>query len=230
MCYEKKECGRVNALVLLPALQNLMPGWNRINEDLWAMRSTTMQYQDTTMVPADTMLWFRSTLLKVDGRWQLEEGSQDVTLLDRMDEPVLCLEATEVLTLAHNFRPRRGGQLGFYKDAADEMLEGFVAGVPVEVPGVLRWPMSIVRQLLKVRLRIPPAQTDPEMDSFSVMVQGVTLDSTAPFRAACKNLGLSSNGSKMKCLKRLHQHIQAQELLAQQGATASLEDEISREP
>ena len=133
---EKKECGRVNALVLLPALQNLMPGWNRINEDLWAMRSTTMQYQDTTVVPADTMLWFRSTLLKVDGRWQLEEDSQDVTLLDRMDEPVLCLEASEVLTLAHNFRPRRGGQLGFYEDGADEMLEDFVAGVPVEVPGV----------------------------------------------------------------------------------------------
>ena len=71
------------------------------------------------------------------------------------------------------------------------------------------------------RLRIPQ-QRDPEMDSFSLMVQGVTLDSTTPLRiirAACKNLGLSSNGSKMKCLKRLHQHIQAQELLAQQGAT-----------
>ena len=79
----------------------------------------------------------------------------------------------------------------------------------------------------------PPAERDPEIDSFSVMVQGVTLDSTTPLRiirAACKNLGLSSNGSKMKWLKRLHQHIQAQELLAQQGATASLEDEISREP
>ena len=72
----------------------------------------------------------------------------------------------------------------------------------------------MVCQLLKVRL-------DPEMDSFSVMVQGATLGSTTPLRiirAACKNLGLSSNGSKMKCLKRLHQHIQAQELLAQQGA------------
>ena len=122
---EKKECGRVNALVLLPALQNLVR----------AMRSTTMEYQDTTVVPADTMLWCRSTLLKVDGRWQLEEDSQDVTLLDRLDG-VLCLEATEVLTLANNFRPRRGGQLGFYEDGADEMLEDFVAGVPVEVPGV----------------------------------------------------------------------------------------------
>ena len=224
---EKKECGRVNALVLLPALQNLMPGWNRINEDLWAMRSTTMQYQDTTVVPADTMLWFGSTLLKVDGRWQLEEDSQDVTLLDRLDGTVLCLEATEVLTLAHNFRPRRGGQLGFYEDGADEMLEDFVAGVPVEVPGV-RAGLSQEADVANEH-GVP----DPEMDSFSVMVQGVTLDSTTPLtiiRAACRNLGLSSNGSKMKCLKRLHQHIQAQELLAQQGATASLEDEISREP
>ena len=59
----KTEDGNVNSLVLLPALQNLAPGWNRINEDLWAMRSTVMEYQDTTLVPADTMLWFRSTLL-----------------------------------------------------------------------------------------------------------------------------------------------------------------------
>ena len=63
-----------------------------------------------------------------------------------------------------------------------------------------------------------------------VVVQGITLDSTTPLRiirAACKNLGRSSNGSKMKCLKRLHQRIRAQELLAQQKATASLENEIS---
>ena len=199
-----------------------------------------MQYQDTTVVPADTMLWFCSTLLKVDGRWQLEEDSQDVTLLDRMDEPVLCLEATEVLTLAHNFRPRHGGQLGFYEDGADEMFEDFVAGVPVEVPGVragLSQEVDVANEhgvpAAQGEAEDPPAERDPEMDSFSVMVQGVTLDSTTSLRiirAACKNLGLSSNGSKMKCLKRLHQHIQAQELLAQQGATASLEDEISREP
>ncbi len=82
---EEKKDGRVHALVLLPALQNLEPGWNRINEDLWAMKSRTLEYQDTTLVPADTMLWFRSTLLKIDGRWQLEEDSQDVTLMDRRD-------------------------------------------------------------------------------------------------------------------------------------------------
>ena len=83
-----------------------------------------MEYQDTTLVPADTMLWFRSTLLMIDGEWQLDEDSQDVTLLERKDGPVLCFEATEVLTLAHNFRPLRGGQLGFY-EAGGEMVEDF---------------------------------------------------------------------------------------------------------
>ena len=41
---DEKEDGRVNALVLLPALQNLEPGWNRINEDLWAMKPRTLEY------------------------------------------------------------------------------------------------------------------------------------------------------------------------------------------
>ena len=235
----KIEDGNVNSLVLLPALQNLAPGWNRINGDLWAMRSTVMEYQDTTLVPADTMLWFRSTLLKIGGKWELDEESHDVTLMDRRDGAVLCLDATEVLTLAHNFLPRRAGQLGYYEDDTADMIEDFVAGVPVEVPGV-RAGLSHDSEAVvehgvpaaEGEAEDPPAERDPEMDSFSVVVQGVTLDSTTPLRiirAACKNLGLSSNGSKMKCLKRLHQHIQAQELLAQQGATASLEAEVVRE-
>ena len=134
-------------------------------------------------MPADTMLWFRSTLLKIDGRWQLEEDSQDVTLMDRRDGPVLCFEATEVFTLAQNFLPRRGGQLGFYEDGADEMIEDFVAGVPVEVPGVragLSQDMELVDEhgvpAAQGEAEDPPAERDPEMDSFSVMVQGVTLD------------------------------------------------------
>ena len=69
---------------------NLEPGWNRINANLWAVRSRTMEYQDTTLVPAalvpaDMMLWFRSTLLKIGDRWQLEEFP--------------CFEASGVLTL-----------------------------------------------------------------------------------------------------------------------------------
>ena len=145
-----------------------------------------------------------------------------------------------MLTLAHNFRPRRGGRLGFSEDGAGDMIEDFVAGVPVEVPGVragLSQEMEVAEEhgvpAAQGLAEDPPAERDPEMDSFSVMVQGMTLDSTTPLRiihAACKNLGLSSNGSKMKCLKRLHQHIQAQELLAQQGAAAALEAEISRQP
>ena len=32
--HEEPKDGRVNALVLLPTLQNLQPGWNKVNEKL----------------------------------------------------------------------------------------------------------------------------------------------------------------------------------------------------
>ena len=61
-------------------------------------------------------------------------GSQDIVCL-RRDGAVVCLEASEVLTIAHNFKPRYAGQLCFYEGGKDELIEDFVAGVLVEVPG-----------------------------------------------------------------------------------------------
>ena len=62
------------------------------------------------------------------------------------------------------------------EDGADEMLEDFVAGIPVEVPGVRAGLSQEVANEHGVpaaqgEAEDPPAERDPEMDSFSVMVR-----------------------------------------------------------
>ncbi len=64
-------------------------------------------------------------------------------------------------------------------------------------------------------------------------VEGVVLDPNTPLRvirAACANLGLTKNGSKLKCLKRLHNVISSQEMMAQTAATTAVGGELARRP
>ena len=61
------------------------------------------------------------------------------------------------------------------------------------------------------------------VDHDSVTVDGVQLSmssSLAAIRAGCESLGLSQRGGKQKCLKRMIEHVQAQELIA---ATATIQ-------
>ena len=57
------------------------------------------------------------------------------TVLERKTGAVEDFEATEVLTIAHNFKPQHAGHLGFSDDGKDEMIEDFIAafGSPQDV-------------------------------------------------------------------------------------------------
>ena len=67
----------------------------------------------------------------------------------------------------------------------------------------------------------------------AVIVDGVTLSlssSLANIRLGCESLGLSKRGGKEKCLKRMLEHVRAQELIAATSATVKAQRENSRVP
>ena len=53
----------VNA-IRLTGLTNLLPGWNKLNDDAWALRSNSPCCVDTTLCPAETLMRLRTTLVK----------------------------------------------------------------------------------------------------------------------------------------------------------------------
>ena len=68
-------------------------------------------------------------------------------------------------------------------------------------------------------------------DAFSVIVDGVALDSSFPLgtiRQACSALGLGRSGGKVKCLERIKKHLESQELAAQHHAEVQLRNEGER--
>ena len=72
----------------------------------------------------------------------------------------------------------------------------------------------------------------PELDEpFSVLVDGVALDSSFPLatiRDACTSLGLGRSGGKMKRLERLKKHLESQQLAAQHSAEIQLRKDDER--
>ena len=70
-------------------------------------------------------------------------------------------------------------------------------------------------------------------DDKTVVVDGVTMSLSCTLktlRAGCSALGLSGRGGKVKCLKRMVEHVRAQALLAAHGAQMRLRGETERIP
>ena len=53
----------VRALQLGTVLRCLIPGWNRINPHLFAIKTVRPQHVNTTLCPSDELMWLRTTLV-----------------------------------------------------------------------------------------------------------------------------------------------------------------------
>ena len=224
----------VNAVKLYPVLEMLRPGWNRIHDQMYVLRCNAPQFQDSTLAPSPTeMMWYRTTLALCEGVWNVLEDGVDVTDIDDLNAPILDLGVTEVITIAHNQRVDYKF-LGF--DEIDDESGGEEQqqhGGPSSGSGAVPVPMDDSLPAADGEAEQPPAEREELSDPLSVTVEGVVLDSNTPLRvirAACTNLGLTKNGSKLKCLKRLHNFISSQELMAQTAATTAVRGELERRP
>ena len=244
----------VRSIRLSRPLLDLRPGWNRINDGLFAISTTARNFVDSTLAPSRTLLWLRTTLLEVNGAWRVAEYAADVGQLSDLECGIILDGISEVLTLAHDevnsyealgFKevcdqaPAVGGasasssstrqsgvtgsQPSVPSDAAMIDSENYVAPQPGD--GALNVPAAAgeAEELVEVR---------PEAgDAFSVIVDGVALDSSFPLatiRQACSALGLGRSGGKVKCLERIKKHLESQELAAQHHAEVQLRNEEER--
>ena len=55
-------------------LRTLAAGWNRLNPQMFAIRTTIPKHVDTTMVPSEELMWLRTTLVCREGSgWEVDE-------------------------------------------------------------------------------------------------------------------------------------------------------------
>ena len=236
--------GQVSAITLKPSLTSLGPGWNMLTPQLYAISTFGPRHINTTLIPSRELMWLRTTLVKRETGWELDEFAQPISELSNMTAPLPNVQSVlEVITLAHVFAVPPE-VLGFNMPeghSAPRAIDALAPSLPMYRESPVEGHGAVVE--VPVEMEVPAADDaePPEIDrdlpyvaeSDLVVIDGVryNMDSTLKhLREACISLGLSKNGSKKNCFKRLLEHIQHQELIASQSATAKVGSESQRLP
>ena len=105
----------------------------------------------------------------------------------------------------------------------DAVSDAYSAGTVAQDPVFEETPVDVAEGEALDEDRIVQYTDDFE----TVVVDGVsmTLNCTLKtLRAGCASLGLSGRGSKVKCIKRMVEHVKAQSLLAAHGAEVKTQE------
>ena len=234
--------GQLNAITLRRPLMSLGPGWNMLSPQLYAISTFEPRHINTTLIPSRELMWLRTTLVKRDTGWELDEFARPIADISDLTAPLPHAHSVlEVITLAHVFavppealgfdmpvEPSRAidalsPPLQMYRESP---AEGH--GTVVEVPMEMEVPAAANAE---------PPEIDRDLQFVAenevVVIDGVRYNmdnSLKHLREACDSLGLSRSGSKRVCFKRLVEHIRHQELIASQSATAKVGSESQRFP
>ena len=234
--------------------RTLAAGWNRLNPQMFAIKTTAPKHVDTTVVPSDELMWLRTTLVCREGSgWEVDEFCEAIADLHEGLEAEFHFPSSvlEVITIAHKYA-MPAQNMGFYmpdyglnvegqsanvaqsvgdgenvgESQADVASEGYEQSILADLPEEAPVDCDEGEPLAEDRvvLRGP--------DEATVYIDGValTLDSTLrALRAGCESLGLSKRGSKQTCMKRMLDHVQTQTLLAAHSAEVRLKAEAERE-
>ena len=92
----------INA-IRLTSLRNLSPGWNKFDEDLWAIQTYSPTCIDTTLCPASTLMWLRTVLVEYENTgFELIEYAQPISELNDLEETVANRDkVVRMITIAH---------------------------------------------------------------------------------------------------------------------------------
>ena len=209
-------------------------GWQRVGSRCYALLSFGNAHVDTTLIPLLELLWYRTTLIRVDNQWILEEFAEDISgMADRTVQFEHAVE--QVITIAHSDSTLSPQDLGFTTPAyaPSPALPSQVADVPspgqagaAQVPspgqaGAAQVPSAGQDEpQADVAMQAPGGEHAEPMPGQREAVDNITVDGVVItrastlrlMRAACVALGLSKNGSKAQCWGRLIRHLQSRKL------------------
>ena len=117
-CEPNDAVENVRAVQIGRVLSNLIPGWNRINPHLFAIKTTRPFFVDSTLAPSDEMMWLRTTLVfREQVGWEVIEYCKALSdMQDGLEGEIYDPDSVvEVLTLAHKHAVQ-DEYLGFFMD------------------------------------------------------------------------------------------------------------------
>ena len=99
-----QDVNRSISAIRLTGLANLQEGWNKFSDDMYAIKTYAPQHVDTTLCPANTLMWLRTTIVLYYHGFEVIEFCQPISELETFEAELPNRAAvSEVITVAHNF-------------------------------------------------------------------------------------------------------------------------------
>ena len=215
-------------------------GWNKFNNNLYAIKTYALQYVNTTLCPGNELMWLRTTLALYPTGYEILEYAQAISSLEDFELPIPNREQVqEVITLAHNYALPYS-YLGFEMtdDHDDEEFLSMNGPPPVEISAPMEVEASSAAHPPAADGEAEPVPDDrvvplEDVDEGSVVVDGATITLGTPLRViriACESLGLSKKGPKKVCFSRICTFIKNQQIVAAHAAESTVVSEQTRVP
>ena len=94
----------LRAIHLQPVLRRLLPGWNNLNPQVYALTTRRARFVDTTPCPAGEMMWFRTTLVFRDAQgWELLEFGEPISELEDLEGKIYAPESVMVISACRQY-------------------------------------------------------------------------------------------------------------------------------
>ena len=240
---------------LLPALENLRGSWSNLENGVIGCKAMSLTFVDTTLVPVQSIRWYRTTLVQRRSRWYLAEFAEDISRLEALDAPLERPEEVEgVITLSYDNPDIVPVDLGFELVAADPRVpsgepagdmrpatgspqpEGQGQGAQAGAQALSGEPlgpaaMDVVPSAPEVGAQEGAQAHAGPPNAIQVGDVEVTAGSShAVLKAACTACGISTSGNRGQLWMRLSKHVVQQEALAEHGVAHTLERETTRQP
>lgn len=242
MLQQVDDCiGHLRAVQLNDSLQRVKPTWTKLGAECFGIKTYRPECVDSTLAPSDSLMWYRTMLVKRNGSWDLYKHNQFITdayiqgtITEPIDDPS---SVQEVLTLCHP-GPMTPAQLGF--SVVESMLDLLDSGssntASASSQGVSgqagHSPVSVALDPNSLPVADDePAAVDMYADPEEIEVNGTRLNSASPhasLKAACTFLGIAGTGNRPQLFKRILQHLSKDGLLASHVVEQQLSTEMER--
>ena len=144
-------------------------GWQCVGPSCYALLSFGNAHVDTTLIPLSELLWYRTTLIRVDDQWILDEFAEDISgMADRAVPFEHSVE--QVITIAHNDPTLSPQDLSFATPVyATSPMHAGAAQVPSGQEGAAQVPSgqegaSHVPSHQEAAAHVPSGQEGPQAD------------------------------------------------------------------
>lgn len=218
--------------------------WTELGPQVIGIKTYKPYCVDTTIAPTSSMYWYRTTLIKRAGSWEVYQHNQFITEVFVSSQMTSPHSVEAVITLGHEV-PMTGDHLGFSTVISPLDLVGSESANihALAASGQAGHGDSVVPEIpdseVAIRAKdLPMLECDATQPEVPVGADEIEIDGTrlhsgsshAALQAGHSALGISTSGNRGQLFRRMIRRLEEYQLLASHSVKRKLMAESQRAP